>query len=162
VRDVRDEYGPQTFTGAEKDGRVFDEFLWRSHGGRCPMLVQTGKSDLETLRKNGLQQIIHSANLEGTYGVFIISCNEDDLRHGIDEGQEIKTQAARHLKIQEEECRVHLGTKLGRLGDAGSLADDLDIRVSSQEFAEVISCRSFVVDDEGAPIHEGSILWRTS
>ena len=109
----------------------------------------------EAILRNRFQQVIERVDFEGLESIAIVRSNEDesrgfDVRVGRNGANDVETIGAGHLNVEEN----HVGTVLFNRRDCRlttiGLADNLHVRLGTQQAQELPAGGRFVVDDENA------------
>jgi hypothetical protein len=116
------------------------------HGGR------------ETRGTEGLEQVVHRAELEGAHRVLGVGRGEDDERQPVgaamrEPAQHLGAQQSRHLHVEEDELRAQRVDAGDRGLSVGGLADDVHPVECAKHRAQPRARDRLVVDDERSDLH---------
>ena len=87
-------------------------------------------------------------HFEGAQREAVVGGGEDVVRLAACQLHHLEAVQLRHLDVEEDQLGVELADRLDRLEAVGAFADDLDVGVVSQVFAQQRARQVFVVHDQ--------------
>ena len=105
----------------------------------------------------GFQQIIDGVDLEGAECVTVVCRREDDAWEAMISGgkgaDDVEAIHIWHTDIEEEEIGVGGAHQIDRLCSSCALADDLYFGYLAKELPQLLSCKDFVICNNGLNHH---------
>ena len=119
----------------------------RGGSGACARVRQR---DVEPLLAERLEQVIDRVHLERLDGVLLEGGDEDDSRGQCRarQFQHFKPVQLRHLDVEEHQVGPQFGDRLDRFEAVGAFADNVDVGMKAEVFAQYPARKLFVVDDD--------------
>src|SRR6516225_1605421 len=105
---------------------------------------------VEARLRERLEQVVHRVQLEGLDRVLVVGGGEDYARAAAGQLQHLQAGQARHLDVHEHEVGVQRADLLDGIEAVLAFADDLDVRMPPQVFADQVARQVLVVDDQRA------------
>ncbi len=104
----------------------------------------------KALEREGLEEVIHGMDLEGTQGEMVIGGSEDHRRSRFEKLQNFKTVQLGHLDVEKKQIRTEIRAGFDCGEAIGKFAHDLQIGLAGAVFAQELARQFFIVDDQGA------------
>ncbi len=113
-------------------------------------LLHAQQGRAQAVPRNRLQQIVDSALLEGLYGVFGISGDENHQRSRLQLRGHLHSVQTRHADVEEGDGRLVLSQGLEALQPIRAFGNDLQLRpLLVQQSHQFLSLRRLIFSDDG-------------